>query len=113
MRISLAQIEHFLAAAREGTFTAAARSCGVRQPSLSLSLKELEGAIGGALFSRAHGGVRLTPLGRAVRPHFAAIARAAVKATLTAQAFCRRRDKMTASEVGSLVKGGESAGLVG
>jgi len=109
------QVRYFLAAAREGNLTRAARSCGVRQPTISQSLKELEAALGGALFRRAHHGVALTPLGRAVRPHLAAIARAAVKAGQTAQAFCgaSKGRGMGDGAALAIVTGGDRAGVAG
>ena len=115
MRLSTPQVRYFLTAAREGNLTRAAQICGVRQPTISQSLKDLEAALGGALFRRAHHGVALTPLGRAVRPHLAAIARAAIRAGQTAQTFCRAA-KSTDPGVGgprAVATGEESAGLVG
>lgn len=99
MRITTQQVHYFLAAAEEGNFTRAAGRCGVKQPTLSQSVKELESALGGVVFKRAHHGVQLTPLGRAVRPHLAAIARAAVKASQAAQSFCQTSDATAAREV--------------
>ena len=115
MRFSTQQVHYFLAAVREQNFTRAAKSCGVKQPTLSQSLKELEASLGGALFRRAHHGVRLTPLGHAVRPHLAAIARAAVKAGETARVFCQATDSKREAQRGplALVIGGEGAGLIG
>ena len=115
MCLSTPQVRYFLAAAREGNLTRAARSCGVRQPTISQSLKELEAALGGALFRRAHHGVALTPLGRAVRPHLAAIARAAVKAGQTAHAFCgaSKGRGMGDGAALAIVAGGDRAGVAG
>ena len=84
---SIAQVQYFLAVAREKQFTRAAQSCGVKQPTLSAAIKELEAALGGMLFKRGGGGAQLTAFGRVVRPHMAAIARAALKADLAARAF--------------------------
>src|SRR5579885_1465832 len=115
MRISMGQVEYFLAAAREGTFTAAAHACGIRQPTLSQCLKELELALGGALFKRARRGVELTALGRAVRPHLAAIARSALRTRQIARAFGQGGEPGgDPADVGDVATmGGESAGLVG
>ena len=114
MRIATQQARYFLSAAQEGNFTRAARICGVKQPTLSQSLKELECALGGRLFKRGHHGVQLTPLGRAVRPHLAAIARAAVRVAQAAQAFPQAADTPKAAETLALTleSGGDSAGLV-
>lgn len=51
-RFSVAQIEALLAIARCGTFHAAARHINVTQPTISLRIKELEDAMGAALFDR-------------------------------------------------------------
>jgi DNA-binding transcriptional LysR family regulator len=114
MRISMGQVEYFLAAEREGTFTGAARACGVRQPTLSQCLKELELALGGALFKRAKRGVELTALGRAVRPHLAAIARSALRTRQIARAFRQGlgAEGVPADDGHFVAMGGESAGLV-
>src|SRR6185503_17359866 len=105
MRFSTQQVHYFLAAVREQNFTRAAKSCGVKQPTLSQSLKELEASLGGTLFRRAH---------HAVRPHLAAVARAAVKAGETARVFCQATDSKREAQRGplALVIGGEGAGLI-
>lgn len=107
----MAHVEYFLAAVREGTFTRAAGVCGVRQPTLSLALKELESALGGALFTRRNSGVELTALGCAVRPHLAAIARSALRVGETARDFDQRNQQQTDLSV-VMASGGESAGLI-
>jgi DNA-binding transcriptional LysR family regulator len=114
MRISMGQVEYFLAAARERTFTGAARACGVRQPTLSQCVKDLETALGGALFDRARGGVELTALGRAVRPHFVGIARSALRARQVARAFGQARGAMREFRDRDVDgAGGEGAGYIG
>lgn len=114
MRISTQQVAYFLAAAREGNFTRAAGSCGVKQPTLSQCLKELESSLGGVLFKRGSYGVQLTALGRAVRPHLAAIARSAAKAGETARRL-RQAHGAKPTPTGrphTNDAGGESAGLI-
>lgn len=53
----------FEAAARTGSFTRAARELNVQQPAVSAAIKQLEGALGVALFRRAHRSVSLTQPG--------------------------------------------------
>jgi LysR family glycine cleavage system transcriptional activator len=54
----------FDTAAREGTFSAAARRLGIGQPAVSHAVARLETSIGGRLFTRSPRGVALTHLGR-------------------------------------------------
>lgn len=61
------QIRYFLALCEELSFTRAARSCGVSQPSLSNGIKALENKLGGTLFTRRPR-ITVTRLGFAVRP---------------------------------------------
>ena len=91
MLTSIVQVQYFLAVAREKHFTRAAQSCGIKQPTLSLAIKELEAALGGTLFKRGSGGASLTPFGRAVRPRMAAVARSALKVEQAARSFHESR----------------------
>ncbi|WP_104492933.1 LysR substrate-binding domain-containing protein [Paracoccus denitrificans] len=54
----------FEAAARTGSFTAAAREFNLTQPSVSRSIAQLEDSLGMALFERGPAGLALTPEGR-------------------------------------------------
>lgn len=54
----------FLAVVDTGSFTAAAKRLGTGQPAVSHAIKQLEGALGAALFRRQPGGVTLTGGGR-------------------------------------------------
>jgi LysR family hydrogen peroxide-inducible transcriptional activator len=65
---SLRQLQYVVAIAKTGGFGAAARSCGVSQPSLSAQVAKLEELLGVPLFERAPAGVRLTPEGHALLP---------------------------------------------
>ena len=78
--MEMQQIRYFLALCEEQNFTRAAGRCGVAQPSLTRAIKRLEKELGGALFERSRKTTGLTGLGRAVRPHFVEIARAAAAA---------------------------------
>ena len=73
--VNVTAIQYFLAVCQEGSFTQAARHCGVAQPSLSIALKRLETELGGRLFQRGPDKAKLTELGRILRPHFQAIDR--------------------------------------
>src|SRR5262245_13778309 len=57
---------------RTSAFSAAARDCGVSQPSLSKGIAQLEGALGGKLFDRSTRGVTPTPFGEQMLPLIAA-----------------------------------------
>jgi molybdate transport repressor ModE-like protein len=63
MDISWDDARLFLAIAEAGSVSAAARSLRVAQPTVSRRLRELEDALGFALFDRAHGGTTLTTRG--------------------------------------------------
>ncbi len=63
----ITQVRFFLAVCEHGTFSGAAKACGVTQPSVTTGIARLERAIGGRLFERKRP-VRLTPLGAEVRP---------------------------------------------
>ena len=62
-KITLLQIEYFLAAAKYLNFTEAAKNLYVSQPSLSRQIAMLENEIGVQLFFRTRRNVRLTPAG--------------------------------------------------
>ena len=59
-------LQAFHAVAREGGFTAAARSLNLGQPTISIHVKALEQQFGVELFDRQGRTVKLTPLGRSL-----------------------------------------------
>jgi aminoethylphosphonate catabolism LysR family transcriptional regulator len=59
-------LQAFHAVAREGGFTAAARSLNLGQPTISIHVKALEQQFGVELFDRHGRTVKLTPLGRSL-----------------------------------------------
>ena len=65
--MEMQHVRYFLAICDELSFTRAAQKCGVKQPTLSEAIKQMERAIGGDLFVRASP-VRLTALGFQLRP---------------------------------------------
>jgi DNA-binding transcriptional LysR family regulator len=76
------QLRYVLAVVDHGTFTAAARACGLSQPSLSQAVRSLEAELGAELFRRGARSVTLTSAGEAlVGP-----ARQAVRDLATAEA---------------------------
>jgi DNA-binding transcriptional LysR family regulator len=64
MEPTLAQLTYFAAVAEAGSFTAAARSLSVRQPTVSAAVAEFEAFVGTTVFQRSRRGVELTPAGR-------------------------------------------------
>lgn len=67
--ISFRDIDYILAAARLGTFSAAAHYCHVSQPSLSMQIKKVEQWLGQGIFTRHKNGLTLTTFGQALLPH--------------------------------------------
>ncbi|WP_242427001.1 MULTISPECIES: LysR family transcriptional regulator [unclassified Streptomyces] len=65
--------EAFLAVAREGSFTSAARALGYTQSAVSRQVQSLEDETGAVLFERLPRGVRLTEAGRVLLPHAEAV----------------------------------------
>jgi DNA-binding transcriptional LysR family regulator len=73
--MEITQCRYFLALCKEGSFTRAARRCGVAQPSLSRAIGNLERELGKPLFERRPDGAMLTPYGKKIFPYFAVISR--------------------------------------
>lgn len=67
--MTLTQLEHVLQAFKAGSFTRAARVCGVTQAALSNSIAKLEEELGGRIFSRTTHRVRLSAFGESLLPH--------------------------------------------
>ncbi len=67
------QLRYFCAIVKYGTFTRAAESVYVAQPSLSQQILKLEDELGGKLFYRLPRAARLTPLGEFFLPRALAI----------------------------------------
>lgn len=84
-RLPLNALRAFEAAARMGSFTAAAAELGVSPGAVTAHVKALEGALGTDLFERQSKGVRLTALGAAAAAGFTE----AFDALARAEAFLR------------------------
>ncbi len=67
--MTLQQLRYFLTAADKGSFSAAAESLLMAQPSLSDQIRRLEAELGVSLFARAGRRLVLTEAGRMLRPH--------------------------------------------
>jgi LysR family transcriptional regulator, hydrogen peroxide-inducible genes activator len=61
--VTLRQLRYFDALARHGHFGRAAEACAISQPALSMQIKEMEQALGGALLDRSARQVALTTFG--------------------------------------------------
>ena len=67
--MNLRQLEYFLAVARARSMTVAAADLGVAQPTLTKSIRALEGELGVSLFHRQPRGVELTEFGTSLLRH--------------------------------------------
>jgi LysR family transcriptional regulator, hydrogen peroxide-inducible genes activator len=83
--ITLRQLQYIVAVADERSFHAAAKRCGVSQPSLSMQLAEAEQHLGVALFERSRKHVFITAAGEALLPRAKAILREIDELVLGAQ----------------------------
>ena len=67
------QLRTFLAVARAGNLTKAARELNTSQPTVSLQLRALRRSLGTPLFGRSESGFRLTPAGEKLRRYAEAV----------------------------------------
>ncbi len=67
--MTLGQLRTFALVAKLGSLHAAADHLGVSEPAVSTALAALRQDLGDPLFVRAHGGIALTPGGRALAEH--------------------------------------------
>ncbi|MDX6649825.1 MAG: hypothetical protein QOJ97_1776 [Solirubrobacteraceae bacterium] len=67
--MTLQQLRYFLATVEHGSFSAAADSLHMAQPSLSEQIRRLERELGVELFTRVGRGLAVTEAGRTLRPH--------------------------------------------
>ena len=78
------QVRAFLAAAQEGSLSAAARALRLTQPTLSRQVTGLEQSLGVTLFQRGHRKLQLTDAGLELLEHVRAMAEAANRVSLAA-----------------------------
>ncbi len=78
------QVRAFLAAAEEGSLSAAARALHQTQPTLSRQVTGLEASLGVTLFERGHRRLQLTTAGLELLEHVRAMAEAANRVSLAA-----------------------------
>src|SRR5215470_722901 len=69
MRLTLSQLECFVATLDTGSFTAAADRLDISQPAVAEQVQRLEGTIGQSVFARQARGVRPTRAGLDLEPH--------------------------------------------
>lgn len=67
--MNIRDFEYLRAVATLASFSRAAESCHVSQPSLSAQVKKMESRLGGPLFVRGRKAIKLTPLGEQLMPH--------------------------------------------
>jgi LysR family hydrogen peroxide-inducible transcriptional activator len=67
--MTLTQLEHVLQAYKAGSFSRAARACGITQAALSNSIAKLEEELGERIFSRTTRHLCLSPLGEKLLPN--------------------------------------------
>jgi DNA-binding transcriptional LysR family regulator len=88
--VEMHEVLYFLSLCEEGSFTRAAKRCGVAQPSLTKAIKRLESKLGGALFYRSQAETRLTKLGKLVKPRLQRINQEAKHAYQVAREYMER-----------------------
>jgi molybdenum-dependent DNA-binding transcriptional regulator ModE len=84
-QMEIHQAHYFLALCEERNFTRAAKRCGVSQPSLTNAIKRLEQTLGGPLFHRDRGNIKLTELGWVVKPYLTQLDQSAYEAKRKAE----------------------------
>ena len=83
-------LRYFLATARAGTLSGAARALGVRHTTISRRLAALEGALGASLVVRGPQGIEVTPLGKRLLPFGEDLERAIEAMTALVRSGTRR-----------------------
>jgi DNA-binding transcriptional LysR family regulator len=98
------QLRYFCAIVKQGTFTRAAESEYVAQPSLSQQIHKLEDELGGKLFYRLPRAARLTPLGETFLPRALAI----LQAIRDTKAEARKMIELGCSQTGLELQAAEA-----
>jgi DNA-binding transcriptional LysR family regulator len=71
--LAVSGLRYVAAVARQGSFSAAARECGVSQPTVSNAIADLEAALGARLFERTTRKHAVTPAGERLLPMVQAV----------------------------------------
>jgi LysR family transcriptional regulator, hydrogen peroxide-inducible genes activator len=90
--MELYQLKYFLALSRTLDFARAAMLCSVTQPALTRDIQHLEAELGASLLRGDLDNIRLSDLGRSMRPHFERIVDDTEAARSTATAFLTLED---------------------
>lgn len=96
------QVRAFLAAAQEGSFSAAARALGLSQPTLGRQVAALESELGVTLFERDGKGLALTTTGEQLLEHVKIMGQAATQISLLASGRAQAIEgtvRITASDI--------------
>lgn len=64
--VTLTQLEYIVAVEKHGNFSAAAKSCHVTQPTLSMQIQKIEEELGVVIFDRSKQPIQATPIGRKI-----------------------------------------------
>jgi DNA-binding transcriptional LysR family regulator len=92
-RVSLSQIEYFVAVAEQGHVGRAAVTLRVAQPAISRQIRSLEDELGAALFVRTRRGMELSPAGGVFLEHARGILRSVRAARDAVQGRLPERDE--------------------
>ena len=103
--MELRHLRYFVAVARAGSFTAAARELGIQQPPLSQQIRDLEREVGHPLFERLPRGVSLTAGGSVLLEEAESI-------LARVEGAVRRAGQAAQGTAGSLAIGFTSSALV-
>ena len=87
MDVELRHLQAFVAAAQHSSFTRAAKTVHVSQPTFTVQIRQLETALGVRLLDRNTRSVRLTPIGRELAPVIERILRDLESVLLNTQAL--------------------------
>lgn len=111
MAVDIPQLRYAAAVARLRSFSAAARACGVAQPTVSGAVAELEERLGARLFERTTRKLSLTPSGERLLPMIENLVKAADELALEAEALRRPSRRLLRIAFSPLLGAGRIEGL--